>query len=249
MDELRIRTAVHISLYTLDQEIQWYTRRISSEKINSLRRSTTEWIFKEILEKRVLLLSPIIPHLCEEIWKKMGNNNLISRAPWPGYDDDQIDLRVIEKEKIIHSLYNDTLEVIRVTGIRPKKIHYYTASPWKWEIYIKALKLASKKTKMTIGDFIREVMNEPKMREMGNEVTRFSRKIFESTSKMSQEILNLRSTTGEIDEFITLLHAHNFFVKELGAEVKVYRDNDPNIYDPEKKANRAVPFRPSIFIE
>jgi leucyl-tRNA synthetase len=249
MEELRIRTTVHNALYTLDQEIQWYTRRTSSEKMDSLRRKTIAWIFKEILKKRVLLLAPITPHLCEEIWKKMGNNNFITQALWPEYDEEQVDLKVLEQEKIVQSLYNDTLEVIRVTKIRPKKINYYTASPWKWQIYIKALKTVSKKTKVTMGDFIREVMTEPKMRERGNEATRFSRKIFEIANKMSQEILNLRLTTGEIDELTTISNAHNFFVKELGAEVKVYRDDDLNIYDPEKKANRAEPFRPSIFIE
>jgi leucyl-tRNA synthetase len=248
MEDLRIRTAVHNALYTLDQEIQWYTRRTSSANINSLRRSTMAWIFKEILKKRVLLLAPIIPHLCEEIWKKMGNNNFITLASWPEYDESQIDLKVIEQEKIIQSLYNDTLEVIRVTGIKPKKIHYYTTSPWKWQIYIKALK-TSEKAKMMIGDFIRVVMTDLDMRERGNEATRFSRKVFETANKMSQEMLNVRLIIGEIDELTIILNAHDFFVKELGAEVKVYRDDDPNIYDPEKKANRAEPFRPSIFIE
>jgi leucyl-tRNA synthetase len=45
-------------------------------------------LLKEAMMKIVLLLSPFAPHVCEEIWEKMGYDTLLSRSPWPGYDHD-----------------------------------------------------------------------------------------------------------------------------------------------------------------
>ncbi len=37
----------------------------------------------------VKLLSPITPHLCEELWQRLGNKNSIAYADWPSYDEQQ----------------------------------------------------------------------------------------------------------------------------------------------------------------
>jgi len=39
----------------------------------------------------VLLLSPLTPHICEELWQKMGNvEESIIRVAWPHYDEDAL---------------------------------------------------------------------------------------------------------------------------------------------------------------
>jgi leucyl-tRNA synthetase len=34
----------------------------------------------------VLLLSPMAPHIAEELWERMGEDGLCADATWPGYD-------------------------------------------------------------------------------------------------------------------------------------------------------------------
>ena len=34
----------------------------------------------------VLLLAPFTPHVCEEMWSRMGEEGLVCRAPWPAFD-------------------------------------------------------------------------------------------------------------------------------------------------------------------
>jgi leucyl-tRNA synthetase len=41
---------------------------------------------KEILETTCLLLSPLAPHICEEIWSKLGYKESIFLHSWPQYD-------------------------------------------------------------------------------------------------------------------------------------------------------------------
>ncbi|HTN73893.1 MAG TPA: leucine--tRNA ligase [Pirellulaceae bacterium] len=58
---------------------------------------------KSILEKFVLLLSPLAPHLAEELWELLGHTQTLAYEPWPTYD-----------EKWLKS---DTLEVpVQVNG-------------------------------------------------------------------------------------------------------------------------------------
>ena len=39
-------------------------------------------------EKFLLLLAPYAPHICEELWQRLGHQDSISKATWPDYDPD-----------------------------------------------------------------------------------------------------------------------------------------------------------------
>lgn len=65
---------------------------------------------KEYVEGFIKLLSPIAPHLSEELWEKLGNNNTIAYEVWPTYDESK--------------MVEDEVEVaIQVLGKVRSKIH------------------------------------------------------------------------------------------------------------------------------
>jgi leucyl-tRNA synthetase len=39
------------------------------------------------LETSVLLLSPIVPHFCDELWEALGHDRSVLLSPWPVFDD------------------------------------------------------------------------------------------------------------------------------------------------------------------
>ncbi|MGH7261606.1 MAG: leucine--tRNA ligase, partial [Nitrospiraceae bacterium] len=41
---------------------------------------------RALLEPFVLLLAPFAPHLCEELWERLGHAPSVSRQPWPSFD-------------------------------------------------------------------------------------------------------------------------------------------------------------------
>ncbi len=43
-------------------------------------------IIKETLESLILLLSPMVPHIAEELWVKLGYDAGLANMPWPAYD-------------------------------------------------------------------------------------------------------------------------------------------------------------------
>ena len=47
-------------------------------------------IRQEVLENIVLMLSPIIPHLCHELWRALGHDSLIIDHAWPQVDEDAL---------------------------------------------------------------------------------------------------------------------------------------------------------------
>ncbi|MET3505905.1 leucine--tRNA ligase [Halalkalibacter oceani] len=45
---------------------------------------------KALMEGFVKMLSPIAPHLAEELWEKLGHRNTVSYEAWPEYDETQL---------------------------------------------------------------------------------------------------------------------------------------------------------------
>lgn len=42
---------------------------------------------REALESAVLMLAPIIPHVCHTLWEGLGHGENLLEAPWPSFDD------------------------------------------------------------------------------------------------------------------------------------------------------------------
>jgi leucyl-tRNA synthetase len=43
-------------------------------------------VLREALETLVLLLNPFTPHVCEEMWARLGHEGGLVRAAWPAFD-------------------------------------------------------------------------------------------------------------------------------------------------------------------
>ncbi len=60
---------------------------------------------REALETLVLLLNPFTPHVCEELWRKLGHQGGLVRASWPAFDpavarEDEVELAVQVNGKV-----------------------------------------------------------------------------------------------------------------------------------------------------
>lgn len=51
---------------------------------------------KEYAEGIVKLLSPVTPHVCEELWSVLGHDNTIAYESWPVYDEKELEVDTIE---------------------------------------------------------------------------------------------------------------------------------------------------------
>jgi len=65
---------------------------------------------KPALETFVLLLSPFAPHVCEDLWEKLGHRETIAYEPWPEYDPERIRDEVVTIPIQIDGKLRDRIE-------------------------------------------------------------------------------------------------------------------------------------------
>lgn len=70
-----------------------------SNAINSYRNEQSKVnpaVLNEAVDNLLLLLSPITPHICEELWQISGHTSYIYAQPWPKYEEEALSQNEIE---------------------------------------------------------------------------------------------------------------------------------------------------------
>jgi len=248
MDKLAVRKAIHSALYELDQDFQWYQRRTVDQRKVPTRKEAINRVFCDVLGAQVRMLAPVTPHLCEELWEKMGEEGFVSLAPWPTPDLALVDIKAEESEALIMHTLEDTLNIMKATGMKPKKICYYVAAHWKWQTYLKALEKAVS-AKVVQSELMKELMKDNDMKKAAKQLAKFVGEIVDEVNRMSAERKQRQMKVGIIDENQTLKEAETFFKREFNAEVYICQEEDQQRYDPKNRAQLAKPYRPAIYIE
>ncbi|MEY4582216.1 MAG: Leucine-tRNA ligase [Pseudomonadota bacterium] len=65
--------------------------------IGFVNTSTSErGLSRDQADRFTRVLAPFAPHMAEELWNKLGHNDLVSLAPWPSYDESQLQDESVE---------------------------------------------------------------------------------------------------------------------------------------------------------
>lgn len=121
------------------------------ELLNHLSKASTETVedkavLNEAINALVLMLTPIVPHLCHHLWLALGHKNNIENAPWPVVDQTAL----VEDEKLI---------IVQVNGKVRAKI---TVAADASKESVEALGLADEVvSKFIDGNTIRKVIYVP----------------------------------------------------------------------------------------
>ena len=214
MDNFRIRDAMINMLFHFINDIKEYEKFSTSERRRKLIRV--------IMEDWLLILSPVIPHICEEYWHRIGHDTYISLEMLPEINEELINDTIEAERDYINTIIADIEEIKKVTKIEPKNIYIYTAESWKWEIF-KAIKDVSPK------DAIREAMKIRKDK---------------STVDFVKRLLREKMRYIEIDETHTLKRVEDSLQKMLNAKIHINSE-----YDPKGKRKYALPLKPAIYME
>jgi len=91
--ELHRRTHKTIKKVTEDIERFHFNTGISAimELVNAIyqfepRNESAVTVLREAIEMTVILLSPFVPHIAEELWHTLGREKSIIQTEWPEYD-------------------------------------------------------------------------------------------------------------------------------------------------------------------
>src|SRR2546427_9411529 len=244
LDRLRVREAINIILYQLDNDIAWYKRRLGPKKPRSDNRDR---ILRKVLETRTRMMAPLTPHTAAEIWSRIGNKGFVVHADWPQESEKQKDVLAARAEALVRQVLDDTGEILKATGITPKRIAYYTAADWKWQGYLKAVNSPGEKREQ--GDFITGVIGEPGLRSLGKISADYAAKAILQAKQMPDEIRRSRLRDGITAEKTIFVDSIDFYQREFKCGVDVWREGDLKIGDPKGRARMSEPYRPAIYLE
>jgi leucyl-tRNA synthetase len=242
LDEFEVREAVRQAFIEYMNDVKWYLRRTEMNK----RSAKALYL---VLDTWVRLMAPFTPHICEEIWEKMGRADFLSLSSWPIVEEELEDSLELSEE-FIRNTIDDIQEIKKVTKMEEiSQIRLYVAPDWKWEL----LKIASDIEEPDMGTIMKEAMKNEKVRlgrcaEGTSKLPEGQRPLRkeEEVSKFVKMIIdkNLRSKM-KIEEYALLNDAKEFIAREVGAkEIEVIRADESE----EHKAKRAIPLRPAIII-
>ncbi|MEM2104354.1 MAG: leucine--tRNA ligase [Candidatus Bathyarchaeia archaeon] len=243
MEKLEVRKAIHTILFELEQDLQWYQKRVKTSE----EHANTS-VIGEVLKTQILMLTPFAPHLCEELWEIIGGEGFASLATWPKTDETKVNVKADESENLIMKVLEDTRSIIKATRLKPEKVFYYTAASWKWKVYLKAIE-KSMEGKITQSILIKEVLKTQDLKTKAKEVAEFANKIVDEINQMPTERKSRLISIGSINEAQVLEKAKGFLKSEIKAEIIVYAEEEAESFDPKNKAHLAKPWRPAIYIE
>jgi leucyl-tRNA synthetase len=88
--------------------------------------------FERGLSVAVRLLSPVAPHICEELWETLGYEGFVVDAAWPDADADR---ETVEKRRrLVENTREDVRQIIDVADIDdPERIDIVVTPEWKHE--------------------------------------------------------------------------------------------------------------------
>jgi leucyl-tRNA synthetase len=100
-----------IKKVTHDYENMRFNTAISTLMIFTNHCYKAGSVTKETAEIFTLLLSPMAPHLCEELWEMLGHSKTLAYAPWPKFDEALAKDDVITVAVQVNGKLRATLEV------------------------------------------------------------------------------------------------------------------------------------------
>ncbi|MFH1821599.1 MAG: class I tRNA ligase family protein, partial [Methanobacteriota archaeon] len=241
-DGFETRKAAQHAFFMLMQDVRWYIKRETTPEVRA-------HILKRVLDSWLRLLTPLTPHICEELWKKSGKNGFISTATWPSIEQGLLNKEAEFAESYILRVLEDVGKIIKVMkSSSPRKVCLYVAQDWKWRAY----RIAMEHTRagfVDMGKLLRTVEKELGLRIQKADLAKYLQKTVQELRKMPvQEIDTIAST--EVYELQILKEAADFIRSELGVnEIQVFKADDQARYDPQNRAIMSVPLRPAIYLE
>ena len=239
LEELKTRTALQVALFEVWNDIRWYIQRKGKADAAALGEAVKVWL---------RLLAPFAPFVCEELWSRTGESGFVSVAEWPKVDHSKVDVAALEQENLIADIIADTLNILKATKITPKRVCYYTAAAWKWQVYLKVLE-KSVAGEVKLNEIMKELAADPALKPRMKDAARLVPKTIKAMTKLSSERKANMLKIKAVDEKGVIGGAVGFLRERFSAEVSVYSEEDIERYDPKQRAQMAIPNQPAIYIE
>ncbi|MFP4568302.1 MAG: leucine--tRNA ligase [Candidatus Woesearchaeota archaeon] len=220
-NSLRMREAYVAILYEFLNDVTYHERRCTNNK--------TQKVIRFIAEDYIKLMSPAIPHICEEYYSKLKQNEYVSLAKYETNPDKYINKDIEDIEEIAQELITNIARMKSTKNINKiQKITIVQAPQKKFELYDEIKKQLSENK--NIKDMLKEL--NTKFPEYAKYTQKF-------VPKLLGDGMNTYLTREDERKFLE--NIKDYIAKEYECQVEIREDKDAE--------NRANPARPAIIID
>ena len=237
IEELAIRDALNVIMWLIDTTQNYY----ENDEIG-----VNPTLFEECRKTIVLLLAPFVPHIAEELWELIGENQdrsqFVSMECWPKHDEHFIQDDVSKQWAYYDHLVDDIRNIIKIinrdSGLKLNdKIHLIVAEDWKTTVIQKTMN-AIKEMKPP-QSIISELMADQSLRKHSKQIQNLIKKIGKDPEKLELPFSSPDEELKFLNSIKTLLEYRFDARIELEIETKSSHD----------KRTQALPGKPAIVIE
>ena len=235
MDSYDLRGAVDASHFDIVKDLNWYRRR----------GGENPEVGKEILDVWCHMISVATPHLAEDWWKIMGNDDLIAGRTFTKPADLTSDEKsALEAETYLRSFLEQARKVAKVAvkhiGGQPESATVHTSRPWKRELAIAAISHVN--SGGNVKEFASILAELPFVNpdNKGEIMGFWGKRMLPQIFKWSDEEKTM--ICGNLDEGAVLSAASGFICSDLGLSSI---DIESGVVDV-GRSSAAIPLGPSI---
>ena len=224
LKQFNLRRYLQISFYEIFNLVQDLSKFTDENKEFLI-------IFKLIHTDWLKLLSLTIPHICEELWELSGYKTFISTNIWDDFNKEYINNEIENEFGYISSTIEDILNIKKVVKeYKTNNVYIYMAPKWMYNV----LDLINSKE-----DNFDEIIVELRKDE---DLMRNKQLIPFLKSQLKDRVWE--KETPEMSEVCIVEQYKAYIEKKVNSIIII--DSE---FDPKKRANKAKPFKPGLYID
>ncbi|UYP44835.1 Leucine--tRNA ligase [Candidatus Lokiarchaeum ossiferum] len=200
-------------------------------------------VISELMFEMAIFNAPLIPHLCEEIYEKAGQDGFVSFAQFPEIKLTEEDRIIINQGKFIEGVQEDINNILKMMETHPKHIYVYVNAKWKSILYSKIQNYFDDR-KVTIPEIMKIAKEDPILRSHMKLIATEAKLIIKNPSILKMELLNNIQQITALKEHIPMFRSKypEIIMEFIEADAQ-------NIYDPKTRASKARPMKPALYME
>ncbi len=208
-----------------------------------IKNDEKDTVIRKTIEKIIDVMSPVIPHIADEINERIGGDPFISIRKMQVKELTEQDRLHARQSKFIDNLVEDIDQIVKLVDSKPKKIHIYINSKWKNHLYEK-VKEMFKEEAVNIGKLMGAAKKDGELQKHMAEIANEAKQMMKDPSIFKIQMIAPQKQKEAVEGYM------NYISKKYGGtKIKIHMADDKEIYDPKKKANKARPMKPALLLE
>lgn len=192
------------------------------------RENTSKKAYHDAVQHLLIMLSAFAPHLCEELWEKLGNRPFISLQKWPSFGEKKINPRLDEFDSLVERAYSDVTQVLSLVKIEPSRVKLFIAERWEYPLFTQLYHEKSRN--------IGELMKKFAGKEHATDIA----KIIQGFAKGSIRPIVLTQK----EELTIFIEARKQLERDFNLTFEIIKAEEST----ETKAKQALPGKPALFV-